>query len=97
MILCAGIILEAHLLGKLCPLFNNIQKTAQREPKGVKGTPKGAKGSPKSAQGRTKARPVGAQGDHMEPKIGPVGPNYINKLPINRPSGRYVKMFYIQA
>ena len=60
------------------------------EPKGVKGTPKGAKGSPKSAQGRTKSRPNGAQGDHMEPQIGPIGPNYINKLPINRPSGRYV-------
>ena len=66
-------------------------KRAQWHPKGAKGTqswpkgrpkraqgyPKGAKGSPKLAQGMAKEDPRGI---------------YINKLPINRRSGRYVKI-----
>ena len=54
-------------------------KDGQREPKG---TPKGDKGSQREPKRQSKGSqsPAG-------------GPNYINKLPINRPSGRYVIAF----
>ena len=51
-----------------------------------KGTPKGAKGFPRSPQRKPKA-----------PKRHPreaSGASYICKLPINRPSGRYVITYY---
>ena len=61
-------------------------KGAQRTPKGSPRAPKGVKRRPKSAQGKPKAlqrHPKEAKGSQRE-KI------YIKKLPINRPSGRYV-------
>ena len=62
-------------------------------PRAPQGTPKGpqrtAKGSPRAPQREPKgaqSRPKGDQRQHR-------GPNYINKLPINRPSGRYVIIY----
>jgi len=65
-------------------------------PKGPKGRPKGAQGlpneskrNPKSVPGAPKAlkrHPKAAKGSQRE-KI------YIKKLPINRPSGRYVNIY----
>ena len=54
--------------------------------RGAQSTPKGAKGRPKSPQ----KHPRGSQRCHKMAKGSPGRPNYINKLPINRPSGRYV-------
>ena len=56
-------------------------KGVERTPKGSPRSPKGVKRKPKSAQGRPKA----LQRSQRE-KI------YIKKLPINRPSGRYVML-----
>ena len=56
---------------------------AQWVPIGPKWSPKG---SPKGAQRKAKA----VQRHPKEAKGTPKAPNYINKLPINRPSGRLV-------
>ena len=58
------------------------QKEPKVSPKAAKGTSKTPKGSPKGSQREpqgAQSRPKGSQ-RHL----------YINKLPINRPSGRYV-------
>ena len=84
-----------------CPkTTKGTPKDGQREPKG---TPKGAKGSqrepkvgPKAAKGTPKTptgSPKGSQRESQGAQSRPKGgqrPNYINKLPINRPSGHYV-------
>jgi hypothetical protein len=70
------------------------QREAKVAPKGAQGTPKGAKGRPKSPQREPKApqrEPKGAQSRPKGNQKDPKSTHYINKLPINRPSGRYVK------
>ena len=82
------------------------QKEPKGTPKELKGTPKGPKGIPKEPKGTPKepkvspkaakdtsktpkGSPKGSQGAQSRPKAGQRH-LYINKLPINRPSGRYV-------
>ena len=60
-------------------------KGSQRE---SKGTPKGTKRWPKKAKETPKDIPKRAKGSPKSPQRRPK--DYIDKLPINRPSGRYV-------
>ena len=57
-------------------------KGNHRSPKGVQGLPKKSKGAP--------SRPRGRQRWSKDTQRKPKGKIYIKKLPINRPSGRYV-------
>ena len=57
-------------------------KVAQREPKGSQKSQK----EPKVGPGTAKGAPKTPKGSQRKPK----GKIYIKKLPINRPSGRYV-------
>ena len=65
-------------------------KTANGSPKAGQRGPKSTQREPKGDQSRPKSVPMGSQRWPKTAKGSPGGPNYINKLPINRPSGRYV-------
>ena len=67
----------------------------ERSHKGPQGGPKGAKGGPKAAQRESKAPQREPEAGQREPKRPPSRHNYINKLPINRPSGRYVSRILV--
>ena len=85
------------------PSFKNFWKAATRDPKAPQGQPKGAQGRPKASQrgpkaapGTTKGaqwRPTGVQGRPMAPQKELQGDLYTSKLPLNRPSGRYVMQY----
>ena len=66
-------------------------RASQKEPQEPKGRPKGAQGLPKES----KRRPKSAQGTpkalQRHPKEAK-GEDIYQKLPINRPSGRYVNV-----
>ena len=88
------------IFNKIANVAQGLPKESQREPKGRPKGPKGAqrtpRGSPRAPQRvKTEAKvgPGGAKGVPKAPKGGqrkPKGKIYIKKLPINRPSGRYV-------
>ena len=69
-------------------------RAGQRDPKAPKGTPRGSPRSPQRVKTEAKVGPGGAKGVPKTPKGGQRKPQgkiiYIKKLPINRPSGRYV-------
>ena len=67
-------------------------KGRQSQPKGGQGLPKTSKASPKGSQREAQRAQSHPKGGQRHPKNTP-GPNYMNKLPINRPSGRYVKLY----
>ena len=85
-------------------LTQSQPKRDPRQPKAPQGDPTGAPGRPKGVQRTAKGSPRAPQREPKEPKVGPKeakgtpkGPKgsqrdkiYIKKLPINRPSGRYV-------
>ena len=64
-------------------------KGVPRWPKGLQTTVKWGLKHPKGSQRDTKVGRMGSQRWPKTAKGSPGGPNYINKLPINRPSGRY--------
>ena len=85
---------NSGILGSICP--KGPQKAAegrpralQREPKEPKGHPKAAQGLPKESKG-VKRTPKSTQGKPKTVKRSPKEKIYSEKLPINRPSGRYV-------
>ena len=67
-------------------------KTANGSPKAGQRGPESTQREPKGDQSRPKSVPMGSQRWPKTAKGSPGGPNYINKLPINRPSGRYVNL-----
>ena len=88
---------DVHFLIKLPMWPKGFPKRAKgSRPKGSKGTQRTPRGSPRAPQRvKTEAKvgPGGAKGVPKTPKGGqrkPKGKIYIKKLPINRPSGRYV-------
>ena len=62
-------------------------------PKALHMDPKCVPRWPKGDQSRPKGVPMGSQGWPKTTKGSPAGPNYISKLPINRPSGHYVTLY----
>ena len=95
------------IFNKIANVAQGLPKESQR---GLKGGPKGSKGaqrtprlSPRALQRvkkEAKVGPGGAKGVPKTPKGGqrkPKGKIYIKKLPINRPSGRYVTRLCFQV
>ena len=90
--------IEKSTLGALWRgTFHDFLKRAQKEPhgdpKGAKESPKAPQGGPKRTKGRTKEgqkEPNGVSRSCMAPRREFKGELYKQKLPINRPSGRYV-------
>ena len=72
-------------------------KTATGSPKAGPRGPKAPQREPKGDQSRPKSVPMGSQRWPKTAKGSPGGPNYMNKLPINLPSGRYVNCLTIAA
>ena len=58
------------------------RKDCQGRPEDTRGRTKGAKESQEEKESQSECK--------VDPKVA-IGPNYIHKLPINRPGGRYVK------
>ena len=66
-------------------------KGNQMDPKGDQMDPKGSQMDPKGSQTKPKVAPRETKGAPKTPKGSQGDKLYIHKLPINRPSGRYVR------
>ena len=77
--------------------------TPRGSPRDPKGSPRDTQGSPKGPMGPTRAAQREPKGPQIQAKCSPKPihgqpkqakrTNYINKLPINRLRGRYVKIY----
>ena len=85
---------NSGILGSICPkgpqrAAEGRPRALQREPKEPKGHPKAAQGLPKESKG-VKRTPKSTQGKPKTVQRSPKEKIYSEKLPINRPSERYV-------
>ena len=85
--ICSGL---AFFLRKMTSNFPQIQKDAQRQPEAPERDPTSAPRRRKGPQRMAKGSPGAPHREPKGAKGSPKAANYINKLPINCPSGRYV-------
>ena len=102
--MCAGAVLEPHFFAEAPRGPQGHRKAPKRRPTAPQESPRAPQRSPRASQGgprgsqRSLRAPQGsAKAPQREPngcKEGPSNSKYIAKLPINRPSGRYVNLSY---
>ena len=81
--------------GTFHDFLKRVHKGPHGDPKGAKESPKAPQVGPKRTKGRTKEgqrEPNGVSRSHMAFQRQFKGELYKQKLPINRTSGRYVRM-----